>query len=112
MNDDATVLMVYITAATMAEAEALADALITRRVAACVNILGSIQSRYEWKGVVEKSTEVAMVAKTTRQQFPVLKEVITSLHSYECPCIVAWPITDGHAPFLAWVKQSVRTDDH
>ena len=107
MNDDATVLMVYITAPTMAEAEALADVLITRRVAACVNILGSIQSRYEWKGVVEKSTEVALIAKTTRSQFATLETTVKELHSYECPCIVAWPITDGHAPFLAWVTKAV-----
>ncbi len=105
MNDPDTGLMVYMTASTMAEADTIADALIGQRVAACVNIMGAIQSRYEWKGVVEKTGEVALVAKTTRRQFPALEKVVTSLHSYECPCIVAWPLTEGHAPFFAWVNQ-------
>jgi periplasmic divalent cation tolerance protein len=109
MNDDATtVVMVYMTAPTMAEAELLAEAMITRRVAACVNILGAIQSRYEWKGVLEKSEEVALVAKTTKAQFAALETTVKELHSYECPCIVAWPLSDGHAPFLMWVRQAVK----
>ncbi len=107
MSDNADVLMVYITAADAAQAAALAEQLVARKVAACVNLLGPIQSVYEWKGRVEHTSEVALIAKTTRARFADLEAAVREHHSYECPCIVAWPLTHGHAPFLEWVEKQV-----
>jgi periplasmic divalent cation tolerance protein len=98
------ILIVYLTAATAAEAEKLAELLVEARVAACVNVLGAIQSVYRWQGKVERAGEVAMIAKTTAAQFPRLEELVKQHHSYDCPCIVAWPLSGGHAPFLDWVR--------
>ncbi len=105
MNDRETVLVVYMTASGDAEAQRIAELLITRKLAACVNILGTINSMYEWNGRVQSSTEVAMIAKTTAACFPELEKSVKKIHSYECPCIVAWPLTHGHSPFLDWVKK-------
>ncbi len=107
MSDNDPVWMVYITVADRAEAESLADVLVRRRVAACVNILGAIQSVYEWQGNVEKSSEIAMIAKTTRSQFPALEKAVKEMHTYTCPCIVAWPVSAGYMPFLTWVNDQV-----
>jgi len=108
MNDKTKALFVYVTAASREEAEVIASALICEKVAACVNILGEIKSIYEWNGVVEKATEVAMIAKTTQAGFAALEKVVMKHHSYECPCIVAWPLSNGHAPFLDWIHTSVQ----
>ena len=104
MSSETNVLMVYITAANDAEAQTLASLLVQHKLAACVNILGPIQSVYEWKGKLESATEVAMVAKTTGERFPELEKTVREHHSYENPCIVAWPLTHGHGPFFDWVK--------
>ena len=101
------VLMVYITASNREEAERLADAMVEARVAACVNILGAIRSVYRWSGKVERGDEVVMIAKTTRDVYPQLEQLVRERHSYECPCIVAVPVENGHAEFLAWVKRQV-----
>jgi periplasmic divalent cation tolerance protein len=107
MSENTTILMVYMTAANRTEAEKLAYELVRQRVAACVNILGPIRSFYEWKGVMETSDEVALIAKTTQDRFIDLEMIVKSLHSYECPCMVAWPLTQGHGPFLEWIERQV-----
>jgi len=107
MNDADPVWMVYITVADVVEAEALAESLVSRRVAACVNILGETRSVYEWQGKVEKSTEIAMIAKTTQSHYAALEKEVKDMHTYECPCIVAWPLTAGYIPFMTWVQDQV-----
>jgi len=110
MSNNDVVLMVYVTVPNRDEAEKIATLLVKQKLAACVNILGEIQSVYEWKGVIERSKEIAMVAKTTTGQYAALEQLIKSHHSYECPCIVAWPIERGYPPFLAWVNETVKSD--
>lgn len=104
----AGLLWVYMTAANAVEARTIARALVRERLAACVNILGPIQSIYRWKGAIEKGREVAFCAKTTRARFTALCKRVCALHSYEVPCIVAVPLAAGHPPFLGWIADSVR----
>lgn len=98
------IVMVYLTAANRAEAEKLAEVLVGEGAAACVNLLGPIASVYRWEGRVEHAEEIAMIAKTTSAAFTRLEELVRQHHSYTCPCIVAWPLSGGHAPFLDWVR--------
>lgn len=102
------VCWVYVTAPDRAEARRIARAMVQERLAACANILGTIDSVYRWQGKIEEGKEVALVLKTTYPRFPALCKRIVDLHSYECPCIEALPATAGHAPFLAWVQKESR----
>ena len=98
-------LSVYIIAADADEAERIAEALVAERLAACVNLLGSVTSVYRWKGAVERANEVALIVKTRRDLFDRLAARVRALHSYEIPAIVAWPIVAGDAAYLAWVAE-------
>jgi periplasmic divalent cation tolerance protein len=100
-------LMVYVTAADEDEARRIAKALVAERLAACVNILGRIESVYHWEGEVQSATEVAFLAKSTEACFDVLAARIRELHSYELPCIVAVPLARGEAAFLDWIRENV-----
>ncbi|HOW96988.1 MAG TPA: divalent-cation tolerance protein CutA [Kiritimatiellia bacterium] len=104
--------MIYFTAGTAAEAGKIGRALVRDRLAACVNILGRIRSIYRWKGRVEDGREVAALAKTSEPRLPAAIAAIRKRHSYEVPCIVAWPLERGHAPFMKWIadETAVRTD--
>jgi len=108
MDEHSTILMVYMTAANREEAEKIAHILVMKKVVACVNILGGITSIYEWKGSIEHASEIAMVAKTTTGQYAELERLVAAAHSYECPCIVAWPIEQGYPAYLDWVRESAR----
>ncbi len=102
-------IMVYMTAESMDQAKTIARELISNRLAACVNILDSMQSLYWWEGKVEESGEVVVLAKTRAELLPVLTERVQAVHSYDCPCIVSWPITDGHQPFLDWIGRETAS---
>lgn len=109
MRDDTAFLMVYMTAADREEAHRIASVLVEERLAACANILGSIESIYHWKGTIERDAEVAFTAKTTAVRFDALAERVRSLHSYETPCIVALPFARGDAAFLDWIEEHTRS---
>ena len=99
---------VYMTAGNKAEAQKIARALVEHRLAACVNILENMQSVYRWENDIQVDTEVVLIAKTTERLVSELIEKVKSLHSYDCPCIVSLPISDGHAPFLEWIHDEVK----
>ncbi|MDO9081697.1 MAG: divalent-cation tolerance protein CutA [Humidesulfovibrio sp.] len=95
--------MVYVTAPSLAEAESLARLAVTRRLAACANILPGMRSLYWWQGKLEQADEVVLLLKTTEALVPALTEAIVAAHSYDCPCVVVLPIEGGHPAFLQWL---------
>jgi len=97
-------IMIYVTAVTRAEAEAIAEALVREKLAACVNVLGTVQSTYRWRGQVEKADETALIAKTRAELFDEVRDRVKALHSYDVPCIVAYPMAAGYGPYLDWIK--------
>ena len=103
-------LSVYITAPSRDLAEKIARNLVEERLAACVNIVPGVRSIYRWKNKVEAATEVILIAKTRATLFDKLEKRAKELHSYECPCIVAWPIEAGHAPYLEWIAQETNKE--
>jgi len=101
-------LVVFCTVPTVVEAEKIAASLVADRLAACVNLLPRIHSRYRWKGTVESAEEVLMIIKTAAARYAALERRIKSLHSYEVPEIIALPIFRGSAAYLGWLAASVR----
>jgi len=99
---------VYITTGDKAEARKIGMALVESRLAACVNIIDQMNSLYRWEGQIQEDQEVILIAKTTEKNLPVLKEKVKAMHSYECPCIVCLPVTDGYDPYLEWVREQVK----
>ena len=89
------------------DAERIARALVERRLAACVNVVPNVVSVYRWKGAVEKDEEHLLVIKTRAERLEALRQALVELHPYEVPELVALPVEAGHAPYLAWLDESV-----
>jgi periplasmic divalent cation tolerance protein len=87
-----------------AVARKIADALVERRLAACVNILAECTSVYRWKGVVETASEVPLLIKTRDDIFDDVEAAIRALHPYELPEIIALPVAHGSLEYLEWVN--------
>jgi periplasmic divalent cation tolerance protein len=102
------VLLVVTTLPDRATAERIAEALVTARVAACVNVLAECTSVYRWQGKIERAGEVPMLIKTTRDTYAKLEETLRSLHPYDVPEIIAMPITAGLPLYLDWVTQETK----
>src|SRR6476659_9372929 len=94
-------IVVFMTASSKDEAHRLADALVEKQLAACVQILPEIQSVFRWQGKGERAREVLLTAKTTTAKFAELEKEVRALHSYDTPEIVAVPLTEVSAPYLA-----------
>ncbi len=99
--------IVLTTAGSQEEAQKIALALVERRLAACVNIVGPIQSVYRWKGAVESAPEHLLIIKTTAAAFARVRDAIRELHSYELPECVMLPIEAGSEEYLRWIAESV-----
>jgi periplasmic divalent cation tolerance protein len=91
-----------------AAAERLADALVEKRVAACVNILAPCRSVYRWKGAVQHDEEHPVLIKTTAERYPELERAVQAAHPYELPEIIAVPIERGLPAYLDWVAAQTK----
>jgi periplasmic divalent cation tolerance protein len=91
-----------------AAAERLADQLIEKHVAACINILAPCRSVYRWNGAVQHDEEHPMLIKTTPERYPALEEALRAGHPYELPEIIAVPIERGLPAYLAWVAAETK----
>lgn len=96
-------IQVLTAAGSREEAERIAHALVERRLAGCVQIIGPVQSVYRWQGSVQRAEEWLCLAKTARGQWPAVEAAIRELHSYECPEIIATAIEAGSAGYLEWL---------
>jgi periplasmic divalent cation tolerance protein len=100
--------LVLTTTGSRDEASTIASELVSRRLAACVNIVGPISSFYQWQGEVEQSEEFLLLIKSTEAQLPTLQEAIRELHSYKVPELIAFSVDSGLDAYLDWVGASVR----
>ncbi len=99
---------VLVTVASRAEGERIADALVTERLAACVNIVGPVQSVYRWDNQVQRDEELLLIIKTRALLLGDLEARIKALHSYQTPEVIALPITSGSQAYLDWLRSATR----
>ncbi|NVO65842.1 divalent-cation tolerance protein CutA [Methanofollis tationis] len=101
-----TDVVVVLCTAPPGDAERIADLVVGKRKAACVNIMG-VGSVYRWEGKIQREREELMIIKTDRKHLDALMETISGAHPYEVPEIVALPVIAGTTDYLEWVRESV-----
>jgi periplasmic divalent cation tolerance protein len=103
-------VQVLTTVASEDEAERIASSLVERRLAACVQTIGPIASRYRWQGKIERAEEWQCLAKTEAGRYPEVEDAIRELHSYEEPEVLAIPVLAGSAGYLGWISENVAPE--
>ena len=101
-------VQVLTTAGSEEEAERVSSVLVEGRLAACVQVIGPISSRYHWEGKIEVAREWLCLAKTEAGHYEELEAAIRRAHSYDEPEIVALPVSAGSPGYLDWVSESLR----
>jgi periplasmic divalent cation tolerance protein len=100
-------IIVFVTCESAEQAETIAQAAVSEKLAACLNVLPGIRSCYMWEGSLTWSNEVLLLIKTTRGRFNQLEARIKSLHSYSVPEIVGVTIEDAFDKYIAWIDECV-----
>ena len=90
------------------DAERIAQRLVERRLAACVQVVGPIASTYWWQGKVERSEEWLCIAKSRADLFAELEQAVREMHPYEVPEVIAVPIVEGSKPYLDWLARELE----
>src|SRR5262249_53492470 len=93
-------LLVFTNLPDRASAERLADNLVEKKVAACVNILAPCRSVYRWKDEIQHDEEHPLLIKTTEARYAALEQAIRACHPYELPEIIAVPVGRGLPDYL------------
>ena len=103
-------VIVLTTIGTSSDGETLARALVTERLAACVNLLPEMQSLYQWKGEVTADRERQLIIKTTADRLEALRARLHQLHPYDLPEFLVIAITDGSPGYLQWLAESTGVE--
>lgn len=101
--------VVYLTAASLEQAQQLADALVQERLAACVNRVGPVHSTYIWQDELCQDQEYLLIVKTRQALLPALTARVQALHSYDVPEVIALPLVAGLETYLNWMGTQTRS---
>ena len=105
-------VVVLVTCGSRAEAQRIAREIVSRRLAACANLLEiPVQSVYRWQGKVERAREFLLLIKTSARRLPALRAEVQRLHSYDVPEFIALPIIAGSPKYLRWLGECVNPED-
>jgi len=91
-------------------ADTLANALVSAKLAACVNVMSSVKSVYRWEGSVETGTESLLIVKTTRSAVAAISKLLEEIHPYEVFEWIVLDIADGNPKYLSWLAGEVKSN--
>lgn len=100
-------LVLLVTVDSYDTASRLAEALVEKRLAACVNIISNVESVYRWEGRICRDSELLLMIKTDQNHYIETESFIKNLHPYTTPEIIALPIARGSAEYLKWLRDSI-----
>lgn len=104
MDQSESLRIVFITTPDLDTAESIANALLEKRLAACVNIFQGLRSMYHWEGKIEDDQEILLMIKTRAELLEKqLIPLVQKLHPYQVPEIIALPIVGGGQSYLDWI---------
>ena len=106
----ADTVVVLVTAPSLEDGQTMARALVSERLAACVNVVPGVRSVFFWEGAVQEETEALLLIKTRRERYEALERRILELHAYSVPEVLALRVEAGSRAYLAWVGETVSME--
>lgn len=106
---DKEYIIVLITTPSKEVGEKIANTLLEKKLAACVNMMAPIFSLYTWEEEINRDDEVLLIVKSRANLFESdLIPAVQAVHPYDVPEIIALPILMGSANYLAWIDDVTR----
>ena len=101
-------VVIFVTAGSIEESRAIAQVLLDKNKAACVNIVPQVESLFWWQGKVDSEREYLLVIKTKASVLDEVTKLVKQVHSYEVAEVIAMPIIGGNEDYLKWVDDEVE----
>jgi periplasmic divalent cation tolerance protein len=101
-------IVILVTTGSDTEAHKIADLLLLKKRAACVNIVPAVESTFWWQGKLDSATESLLIVKTKASLLPEIVDLVKAAHSYEVPEIIALPIVGGNEDYLKWIDDQAK----
>ncbi len=108
-NEMTTFIQLQITYPNHEEAIEVAKRLVASKLVACAQVVGGVESCYVWKGEFCVDGETLLLCKTRSKLFDLVVKEITNTHSYECPQIVAVPLTHVSPDYAVWLDDNIAS---
>jgi len=102
--------LVLVTTPNLKTSEKLSKGLVKTKLAACVNRIPGLKSRYWWKGKIETASEELLLIKTTQPKLHRLTQWVQANHPYTICEVIAFPITAGSKTYLKWISNSINSE--
>lgn len=102
-------LIVFTTVSNIEQGETLAEKLVEKKLAACVQILPQMTSVYFWEGEIQKDKERLLLIKTDDRLFDEVSGFLTEHHPYSTPEIVAVEAEKISGPYRKWIEGYLRS---
>lgn len=96
-------IQIITTTSNMTDAQRIAQVIVEKRLAGCVQIVGPIQSTYRWEGEVQRNEEYMCILKTRADLYDRLYQAVKDIHPYEVPEFLATPVVQGNQSYLDWL---------
>lgn len=105
--------LVYITTKNKDEARTIGQALVEKKLTACVNIIDGMEAIYRWKGEIKHANECILIAKTPYHMVKELTNEVKKMHSYECPCVISLQLTEqeGNEAYQQWLIRETQNKE-
>lgn len=68
----------------------IAGLLLDEKLIACANILGAVESIFEWEGSRDSAEEIGVLFKTHADVLEKATERLGILHPYDTPAVMGW----------------------
>lgn len=101
-------IVIYCTVPNKKEGKDIARALVSKKLAACVNIIDKVESVFSWDGKLCEEQEAMMIIKTKQELFDKVNALIQGLHSYNVPEVIALPFVEADEEYLKWIMHETR----
>jgi periplasmic divalent cation tolerance protein len=105
------VIVAFSTCPEEGVARRIAEALVTEKLATCVNRIANVRSSYIWDGRLQDDGEILLIIKSTAERLPAMRARLIDLHPYDLPELVVTNVISGNEPYLDWIRRGVQSED-
>lgn len=99
------IALLYTTVGTQEQAEQLATLVLSKKLAACVNIFSSGKSLYLWQGRIECANECYLLFKTPIERMKELEHFLINAHPYDVPAILSF-LPESSQKFIEYLSDT------